>query len=76
MQLGAQVALPVREFNMARGTDAFGGVIVYLMLSGGCVCASREPGVMSVAVPVRYIEHPSAGGLHFKEAFALHKSLP
>ena len=30
----------------------------------------------AVAVPVRYIEQPFAGGLHFKEAFALHKSLP
>ena len=32
VQLGAEVALPVREFNMACGTYAFRGVIVYLMI--------------------------------------------
>ena len=46
MQLGAQVALPVREFNMARGTYAFRGVIVYLTLSSCCACASMDPGVI------------------------------
>ena len=46
VQLGAQVAEPVREFNMGRGTYAFRGVIVDLMLSLRCACASREPGVI------------------------------
>ena len=46
VQLGPQVAEPVREFHMARGTYAFRGVIVYLMLSLRCACASREPGVI------------------------------
>ena len=46
MQLGPQVAEPVREFNMARGTYAFRGVMFYLMLSSRCACASREPGVI------------------------------
>ena len=46
VQLGAEVALPVRECNMARGTYAFRGVMFYLMLSSRCACASREPGVI------------------------------
>ena len=46
MQLGAQVAVPVREFNMGRGTHAFRGVIVSRMLSIRCDGALLEPGVI------------------------------
>ena len=46
VRLGAQVAVPVREFNMSCGTYAFRGVMFYLMLSSRCACASKEPGVI------------------------------
>ena len=46
MQLGAEVALPVRECNMACGTYAFRGVMFYLVLSLRCACASKEPRVI------------------------------
>ena len=75
VQLGAQVALPVREFNMARGTYAFRGVIVYLMLSIRCACASREPGVIVSCCACALHCPPPVGRHVFKEAFALHKSL-
>ena len=48
MALGAQVALPVREFDMASGSCAFRGVIVYVKLSIRCACASTDSGVIVV----------------------------
>ena len=44
MAFGAQVAVPVREFDMRCGTHAFRGVIVYVKLSIRCACASRVLG--------------------------------
>ena len=46
VQLGAEVALPVRECNTGCGTHAFRGVMFYLMLSSCCACASQEPRVI------------------------------
>ena len=48
MAVGAQVALPVREFNIPSATHAFRGVIVYVKLSIRCACASADPGVIVV----------------------------
>ena len=38
------------------------------------VC-QRNPVLLSVAVPVRYIEYPFEAALHFKVSFALQMSL-
>ena len=46
MRLGAQGAVPVREFNMGRGTHAFRGVIVSRLLSIRCAGVLQEPGVI------------------------------
>ena len=48
MALGAQVALPVREFDMASGSHAFRGLIFYIKLSIRCACASAAPGIIVV----------------------------
>ena len=44
MAVGAQVALPVREFDMASGSRAYRGVIFYIKLSNRCACASLDLG--------------------------------
>ena len=67
MQLGAQDAVPVREFNTGRGTYAFRGVIVYLMLSIRCACAPTEPGVIvSCCACALHCPPPVAGAMYLR----------
>ena len=76
MALGAQVALPVREFDMARGSRAYRGVIFVLSFQIVAPVRNRIPVKLSFVVPVRPIGSPLAVTVHFKGGVASQKLKP